>query len=256
MWIRSVISFVQLGIVISLNGPNICFDRPLIGSSSIFPQNNRHEYCCEDFHEVSGRCEGCPAGQYGLKCQLSCPDGHYGFRCKHRCNCLNDGMCHKVDGCVCRDGFSGEACEKACIPGKFGNRCQQKCNCSAGFTCESVTGKCVCPQRPTQGLCNYDSTIKLHVQGITTTTYIKDATSEAFHQGISYTYGGGVAENRSNYISGRKKVAREPFVIYNIVVICTLVIIWLLMIINKVKEARSTKRDQNIQRNKNNENNV
>ncbi|CAG2216870.1 unnamed protein product [Mytilus edulis] len=225
------------------------FDR----HSSFFPHHSTYAYCCEDFHEVNGLCEGCPAGQYGLKCNLSCPADHYGFRCKYKCNCFNDGVCHKVNGCVCNDGFSGDSCEKvkACPPGKFGNRCQQMCNCSGGFTCDSETGKCVCP---TQDLCNHGSTTKSNVQGVKTTTFIKDITSEALYQRVTQTYDGAVADNISNYRTDRGQVVCEPLVIYNIVVVCALVFIWLLIILYTVKKKISTKRDPNIHRNTHYEN--
>lgn len=74
------------------------------------------------------------------------------------------------------------------------------CNCSDGFTCDSETGACVCPRISTHELCSYDSSTKSNVQGVKTTTFVMDTTSESLYQSVTHTYDGGVAGNRSNFI--------------------------------------------------------
>lgn len=39
---------------------------------------------------------------------LVCPEGYYGDHCMEPCDCKNDFyICHPVEGCVCRHGYTG-----------------------------------------------------------------------------------------------------------------------------------------------------
>lgn len=45
-----------------------------------------------------------------------CPEGYYGDHCMTPCECKNDNfICHPVDGCICKHGFTGEFCEESNI---------------------------------------------------------------------------------------------------------------------------------------------
>ena len=41
---------------------------------------------------------------------LDCPSNKFGFNCSMTCNCMNEGQCDKVRGCVCVNGWTGGDC--------------------------------------------------------------------------------------------------------------------------------------------------
>lgn len=41
-----------------------------------------------------------------------CPEGYFGDHCMTPCECKNDNsVCHAVEGCICRHGYTGENCD-------------------------------------------------------------------------------------------------------------------------------------------------
>ncbi|XP_039984349.1 tyrosine-protein kinase receptor Tie-1 isoform X3 [Xiphias gladius] len=67
----------------------------------------------------------CPSKKWGPYCDKDCPE------------CLNDGVCHDVDGdCICPPGFMGTRCETACREGMFGRNCQESCD--PGLNCKGL----------------------------------------------------------------------------------------------------------------------
>uniref|UniRef100_A0A8W8K3Q6 Uncharacterized protein n=1 Tax=Magallana gigas TaxID=29159 RepID=A0A8W8K3Q6_MAGGI len=55
--------------------------------------------CCQDFRNVSGKCEAC-IGSWGFKCRNNCSFGYYGFGCRQKCNCNYHHTCHPIQGCI------------------------------------------------------------------------------------------------------------------------------------------------------------
>ena len=41
---------------------------------------------------------------------LGCPSNKFGFNCSMTCNCMNEGQCNRVRGCVCVNGWTGGDC--------------------------------------------------------------------------------------------------------------------------------------------------
>ncbi|KAI3353793.1 hypothetical protein L3Q82_005017 [Scortum barcoo] len=71
---------------------------------------------------VTGKCL-CPPGVQGLLCedglythipidtQTGCPRGYFGRHCRRKCNCPNNGHCHRLyGGCLCAPGLYGRFC--------------------------------------------------------------------------------------------------------------------------------------------------
>ncbi|XP_055997242.1 DNA damage-regulated autophagy modulator protein 2-like [Ostrea edulis] len=55
--------------------------------------------CCNDYRNVSGRCEHC-IGAFGENCSWPCPFAFFGYKCKERCNCSSDThWCDNISGC-------------------------------------------------------------------------------------------------------------------------------------------------------------
>ncbi|XP_052716796.1 multiple epidermal growth factor-like domains protein 10 isoform X2 [Crassostrea angulata] len=61
--------------------------------------NNKTGVCCQDYRNVSGKCEAC-IGSWGIECRFNCPFGHYGFGCRKRCNCSYKQICDPKQGCI------------------------------------------------------------------------------------------------------------------------------------------------------------
>ncbi len=46
-----------------------------------------------------------------ILCSLGCPKGLYGKHCNKKCNCANNGRCHRTYGaCLCDPGLYGRFC--------------------------------------------------------------------------------------------------------------------------------------------------
>uniref|UniRef100_A0A8W8JZS7 Uncharacterized protein n=1 Tax=Magallana gigas TaxID=29159 RepID=A0A8W8JZS7_MAGGI len=55
--------------------------------------------CCQDYRNVSGKCEAC-IGSWGVECRNNCTPFFYGFGCRQRCNCSNRQTCDPKEGCI------------------------------------------------------------------------------------------------------------------------------------------------------------
>nr|XP_034317077.1 multiple epidermal growth factor-like domains protein 10 [Crassostrea gigas] len=55
--------------------------------------------CCQDYRNVSGKCEAC-IGSWGIECRNNCTIYHYGFGCRERCNCSYKHTCDPKQGCI------------------------------------------------------------------------------------------------------------------------------------------------------------
>ncbi|TGZ54286.1 Multiple epidermal growth factor-like domains protein 10, partial [Temnothorax longispinosus] len=64
-----------------------------------------------DLRMANGHCQ-CPPGWTGTMCTEICPEGYYGHHCLETCECKNEFFrCHSVEGCICRQGYTGENCD-------------------------------------------------------------------------------------------------------------------------------------------------
>ncbi|ELK29927.1 EGF-like and EMI domain-containing protein 1 [Myotis davidii] len=76
-----------------------------------------------------------------------CPKGLFGKNCKRKCNCANNGHCHRVYGaCVCEPGRYGRFCHLNCPKGAYGAGCASECQCVEENTleCSAKNGSCTC----------------------------------------------------------------------------------------------------------------
>ncbi|KAG1925808.1 extended synaptotagmin-1, partial [Pimephales promelas] len=94
---------------------------------------------------VTGRCS-CPPGWTGHGCRKACDAGRWGLGCASVCDCGNSGgVCDAQTGrCQCEAGFTGPRCDQICPAGWFGSGCSQRCDCRNGGVCDSVSGNCSC----------------------------------------------------------------------------------------------------------------
>ncbi|CAC5394719.1 unnamed protein product [Mytilus coruscus] len=158
-----------------------CFHNSTNISSVGWFYNPHPEYrfhCCEGFYQDKGMCKPkqCLADIYGQDCRLSCPDRHYGINCLKKCSCRKTEVCHKISGCICKDGFIGPKCKQSCQSGRHGKQCKIKCSCPAEYTCYPGIGKCNCGGDLIKGICIAASTIQLYNVD-STSTMIMDATA-------------------------------------------------------------------------------
>uniref|UniRef100_A0A8C4SQ62 EGF-like and EMI domain containing 1 n=1 Tax=Erpetoichthys calabaricus TaxID=27687 RepID=A0A8C4SQ62_ERPCA len=121
---------------------------------------------CEDCinggvcNEKGNGCD-CPAGWTGSICNeskqgeklshpggaQSCPKGLFGKSCNRKCNCANNGHCHRLYGaCLCDPGLYGRFCHLSCPRWTFGAGCSEECLCVQENTlhCDAKNGSCIC----------------------------------------------------------------------------------------------------------------
>ncbi|KFO22537.1 EGF-like and EMI domain-containing protein 1 [Fukomys damarensis] len=73
--------------------------------------------------------------------------GSFGKNCKSKCNCANNGHCHRMYGtCVCEPGRCGKFCHLRCPKGVYGAGCSSECQCVEENTleCSAKNGSCTC----------------------------------------------------------------------------------------------------------------
>ncbi|KAG9352925.1 hypothetical protein JZ751_017501 [Albula glossodonta] len=80
-------------------------------------------------------------------CYAGCPKGLYGKHCNKKCNCANNGRCHRTYGaCLCDPGLYGRFCHLQCPKWAFGPGCSEECRCVQQNTqeCHRRHGTCIC----------------------------------------------------------------------------------------------------------------
>ncbi|KAI4878960.1 hypothetical protein NFI96_004800, partial [Prochilodus magdalenae] len=79
--------------------------------------------------------------------RISCPQGFFGKFCRRKCNCPNNGRCHRMyGGCLCAPGLYGKFCHLPCPRWTHGAGCSEECDCVQDNTlrCDPQNGTCIC----------------------------------------------------------------------------------------------------------------
>ncbi|CAB1348775.1 unnamed protein product, partial [Coregonus sp. 'balchen'] len=100
---------------------------------------------CECTHGWTGVI--CNERVQGQLCEDGCPQGSFGKHCRRKCNCPNNGRCHRLYGaCLCAPGLYGRFCHLPCPRWTHGVGCSEECDCvlEHSLGCHPKNGTCLC----------------------------------------------------------------------------------------------------------------